>query len=235
MENGDQTLEHQEGTTPPEDGTQIPKFKSAEERDAAYIELEKRAHSQSQELAELKRKMDDFEASKEVQRPAQGEQFTDVYKSQEELKKFWERFAAKPQEVFGEWASQTMKAVEERIAYRDHARDAVAEFKAKNPDLAPYEEIVGMFVQRQPENLSARDRLERAAPEARKMIASIAQRGSNSPQGMQDPNTFVEPPSGTRTSGAPKATAKEENAVDEYLREQAEIAFKRQSPPRIGK
>lgn len=232
--NDEQTMEHQDGTTPEADGTQISKFKSAEDRDKAYLELEKQAHAQAQELAEVKRKMEDFSASTAVQQDQQ--QFTDVYKSQEELKKFWDRFAQKPQEVFGEWAAQTMDAVEKRIAVRDAARDAISDFKNKHPDLAPYEEIVSIYVQRQPTNLSPRERLERAAPEARKMIASIAQRGTNQTQDL-DTSTFVEAPSTNRepSSRTVSKAAPQEDALSEYLREQNSMMAKKMVPPRVSK
>ena len=227
-----------EGSTTPEtpEGTQIPKFKSAEDRDRAYLELEKRAHETAQELSEMKRKLEDFSSSVQMQQqaPAAPEQsFTDAYKTPDELKKFWENFAQRPQEVFNQWRQDTINEIRKEQMVREMARDAVSDFKAKHPDLAQYEEIVSIFVQRQPQNLSARERLERAAPEARKMIASIAQKGGSQPQ-HQDPSTYVESPSANR-DGAPKIQPKpvtEESDLAEYLRETREYQAKKAVPPR---
>lgn len=220
----DEVMEQQDATTPESnDGTQIPKFKSAEDRDAAYLALEKKSHETAQELAEMKRRMEDFQASQAMQ-PAEPKEFTDVYKSNEELKKFWDRFAQKPHEVFGEWAQQTLSAFEQRQSIKDAARDAITDFKQKHPDLAPYEDIVSIYVQRQPANLSAREKLERAAPEARKMITQIAQK-SPAPAHQLDASTYVEAPSGNRqgvpTVAAPVAKT-EEDALSEYLKERSD-------------
>lgn len=235
----EQELEQlEEATTPStEDGTQIPKFKSAEDRDTAYIELEKRSHSQAQELAELRRRMEDYSQSQQLpsQRDSQGPSFTDQYKSQEELKAFWNRFASNPKEIFREVQEEVLREAEARVVMRDQARDAIADFKVKHPDLAPYEEIVTMFVTRQPTNLSARERLERAALEARKMIANIAQSGQPSPAPSVDPSTFIESPSSSRAGGtkAPVAkTASESDEVDDYFAERR--ANMRSVPPAKG-
>ena len=131
-----------------DEGTTIPKFKSAEDRDKAYLELETRSTTQAQELADMKRTMEDYKASvaNQQQAPQDTRSFTDQYKSQEDLKKFWSEFAEKPQEVFGGWARQTMAEMENRISIRETARDSIADFKGKNPDLAPYDEIMSIYV-----------------------------------------------------------------------------------------
>jgi len=117
------------------------------------------------------------------------------------------------------------------------ARDAVSDFKTKHPDLAQYEEIVSVFVQRQPSNLSPRDRLERAAPEARKMIASIAQKGAPKGADNIDPSTFVESPSGSR-DGAPRSSAptqkSEEDELSEYMKERRDAMSGRLGLPSKG-
>ncbi|MCI0526264.1 MAG: hypothetical protein L0Y56_02250 [Nitrospira sp.] len=211
-------------TSESEGGTSISKFKSAEDRDKAYLELEQRSTVQAQELAEMKRQMEDFRSSVAQRTDSQEDQrqFTDVYKSQDQLKKFWERFASSPDEVFQEREQKLLNAWEQRQAIKDAARDAVAEFKIKHPDLAPYEEIVSVYVQRQPQNLTPRERLERAAPEARKMIAGIAQKGSSAGGQATDPATYVEAPSGSRQSVAkatPPVAESEEDILSEYIKE----------------
>jgi len=232
-----QNLEGQQDATTQEggEGTAISKFKSAEDRDKAYLELEQKHSQQAQELAEMKRRMDDFSQSQQLKDQQQDQRtFTDQYKSADELKKFWARFAENPQEILGAVEERAIQKAEQRIAIREAARDLIADFKAKNPDLAPYDEIVTVYVNQQPTNLTPRERLERAAPLARKMITQIAQKGGNAnvTNTITSPDTFVESPSGNRQA-APAAPQKasEEDALTEYLREQSEMMAKKMVPP----
>ena len=229
-----------EPTTPEgETGTAIEKFKTAEDRDRAYVELERRATQDAQEKAELKRRLEDLESSQyRTQRPAQDQrEFTDVYKSQEETKKFWERFADKPTEVLGEVVQRSLNLFEQRQAQRDTAREAIEGFKNKYPELAPYEDIVTAYVLKQPSNLHPRERLERAAPEVRKVIARIAGNKNPSKDSSFDAETFVESPSQNRGGSEPRETkpAKPEDALAEYMKEQETYMAKRAVPPRLSK
>lgn len=229
-------IEGQPEATTQETVQVAPKFKSVEEQAKAYLELEAKATQQAQELAEMKRKLDDFQSTVPQQEQRQEPAFTDVYKSQEELKQFWARFAQKPQEVLQEFTQRAVEQAEQRVMVREMAKDAIAEFKAKNPDLAPYGEIVSIFVNRQPTNLSPSERLERAAPEARKMIAQIAQKqGSPAAQSI-DAATYVEAPtSGSRPSAPAPKPETQEDSLAEYLKESALRQQKQQTPPRISK
>ena len=233
----DQELEQPATVITPGTEEVLPKFKSAEEQAKAYQELEAKATRQAQELAEGKRQMEDFRSTVDSQQsaPADSRTFTDQYKSQDELKKFWERFAQRPQEVLGEFAQQVEERVERKNAVREMANSAIADFKTSNPDLAPYSEIVSIFVNRQPTNLSPRERLERAAPEARKMIAQIAQK-QGAPAANVDPATYVEAPTSGSRQAAPAAKKESnEDALAEYLRESSIRQAKQQTPPRVTK
>ena len=232
----DQTLEQSQEAITQGEGV-LPKFQSAEEQAKAYQELERKATTQAQELAEMRRQMEDFKSTVDMrQAPVEDSRpFTEQYKSQDELKKFWERFAQKPQEVLSEFAQQVEERVERRNAVRELAKDSIAEFRAANPDLAPYSEIVSIFVNRQPTNLSPKERLERAAPEARKMIAQIAQK-NGAPAPTIDAATYVEAPtSGSRGAPAPVKKESNEDALAEYLRESSIRQAKQQTPPRVTK
>lgn len=217
-------------------GTSIEKFKTAEDRDRAYLELEKKTRTQDQTMAELQEKVDQLAAlaasrqTPEDQLEKRGSDFADTYKSQDELKKFWERFASKPQEVFQELQEKTVQAVRNEML----ARDAVNEFKREFPDLAKHEELVSIFVNKTDPKLSPRDRLRKAAPEARKYLAELARSGQGKEGDTLDSDAFVESPSGSRDV-APKSTPKpstEQDELAEVIKEHSNTMFKKMQPPR---
>lgn len=201
------------------EGTAISKFKSAQDRDNAYLELEKKSRLDSQRLADLEAKLEQLATltSQGSQRQEEDQRsFTDEYKSQDEVKKFWARFAVKPEEVFQERENQMMG----RMMAVIETKSAVEDFKNKNPDLAKHEELVSIFVKKQPTNLSPAERLKKAAPEARKYLAELARSGVSSQEDKLDAETFVESPSNARES-VPAARSKEENddPLAEVIRE----------------
>src|SRR5688500_1080557 len=61
-------------------GTSIEKFKgSPEERDRAYLELEKLSYSQTQRLSDLEKKLEQMEQMQHQAAPADHRSFTDLY------------------------------------------------------------------------------------------------------------------------------------------------------------
>lgn len=214
-------------------GTSIEKFKTGKERDKAYLESEKQLRAQGQKMADLETKVDQLAsiaASRQADAEPQQERITDTYKSQEELKRFWERFATKPQDVFDE--------VVERAVVRSRAetlaRDAIQDFKRENPDLAKHEDLVSNFVGKTDPRKSPRDRLRLAAPEVRKYIAELAKGGSRTESEL-DANAFVERPSGSRDSGQ-HAITEEPSNEDELalaIKEHSNQMAKKMQPPRL--
>ena len=64
------------------------------------------------------------------------------------------------------------------------------------------------------------------------MIASIAQKQAGAGAPGLDPDTFVESPSGNRDSTPRISPKQEEDALTEYLRENAALMAKKATPPR---
>jgi len=212
-------------------GTSIEKFKTGKERDKAYLELEKHSSRQNQKMADLEAKVDQLASiAASKQADEQPEKFSDTYKSQEELKRFWERFATKPQEVFEEVVEKAVG----RSRVESLAREAIQDFKRDNPDLARHEDLVSSFVARTDPKKAPRERLRLAAPEVRKYIAELAKGGSRSEEKL-DADTFVEGPSGSRDSGQ-RSTVSEPSEEDELalaLKEHSALMAKKMIPPRL--
>jgi hypothetical protein len=196
-------------------GTSIEKFKSTEDRDKAYLELERFSHTQAQRLAELERKLESIEQPPVEQQDNRS--FTDLYPARPQVDQreteLASRLLTKPSEVLREVAAYARQEAIRETQMAMQARDTIARFQADNPDLARHEEIVAMFVRKQPENLSPSERLRRAAPEARKYLSDIAK--NINPQSAQlDPETYVESPT-SRSSGSSQPVVEEQSDEDE--------------------
>lgn len=215
-------------------GTSIEKFKSHEDRDKAYLELEKLANAQAQRMADMEKKMADFEAAAYTPPANDGRSFTDLYPAtqpqqpQDTETQLASRLLTKPSDVLREHAEFVRKQTMQEVAQYMEGQNMVSQFKASNPDLAPHEEIVAMYVRKQPSNLSPAERLKRAAPEARKYLASIANKAQPASASL-DPASFVEAPTSqpSSTVAAPAAPTTEEDELSEFLRDRAALQAKR--------
>jgi len=224
------STEPQAPTTPESGpGTSIEKFKTPEDRDKAYLELE----SFSKEQA---RRLSDLEKSIEQLTPRQQEQdnrsFTDLYPAAQPAQDQREtelasRLLTRPSEVLRQHAEYVRAEARKEFAQHLSAMEAVNTFKSSNPDLAKHEEIVTMFVRKQPDNLSHSERLKRAAPEARAYLRSIA--GTSNPATNLDPSTYVEAPSqqGGSTAAPVAAQPSEEDELTEMIKERSAIQAKK--------
>ncbi len=221
--------EPQAPTTPESGpGTSIEKFKTPEDRDKAYLELESFSKEQARRLADLEKKLEGIDAV-----PAQDQRsFTDLYPAaQPQLDQreteLASRLLTRPSEVLKQHAEFVRRETLKEVQAMQVNMEAVNRFRAEHPDLAKHEEIVSIFVRKQPENLSPSERLRRAVPEVRQYLMGIA-KGSNPAAPTLDPSTYVEAP--TQRPGmpaAPAAPASEEDELSEFIKERATLQQKR--------
>jgi hypothetical protein len=215
-----------EGTEP---GTKIEKFKSADDRDKAYLELETQNRDQARRLADIEAKLDAYATMTPAPQEAPQRSFTDLYPSQKSDNEREAELAAKlltrPSEVIRDIERRTREEVMREVRAHSANEAVVSRFRTEHPELAKHEEIVAMYVRKQPENLSSEQRLRLAIPEARKYIASIA--GTSSTTTL-DPAAYVESP--TQRSSAAPAVAQETSDEDELttlIRERSALQQKR--------
>lgn len=223
--------ETQVPTTPAgsEPGTSIEKFKTPEDRDKAYLELEKQNSEQARRLADVEARLEAFAVMAPPAQPAPQPSFTDLYPSQktnqEREQELAARLLTRPTEVLETYGRRVREdTLNEVRAQLDNER-LVNRFRSDHPDLAPHEEIVAMFVRKQPENLPSAHRLKLAIPEARKYLATLA--GKPVTQTL-DPSTYVEAP--TQRPSAPATVAAEPSEEDELtasIRERAALMQKK--------
>jgi hypothetical protein len=206
-------------TSESEAGTSIEKFKTPADRDKAYLELEKLSLDQARRLSDMEKKLDDF-ASYVPQAPQQDQRnFTDMYPSRQDVDRKEAELAAKlltkPTEVLADVARRAREETLQEVAVQMANMDAVNRFKSDFPDLAKHEEIVAMFVRRQPHNLTPAERLKRAAPEARKYLSEIANTNPNKQPNGFSPDVYVEAPSGSERAPQGGTTEKEPSAEED--------------------
>jgi hypothetical protein len=214
--------------------TSIEKFKTAEDRDKAYTELEKLSYSQTQRLAELEKKLDHaMEMQQQAAAPVDNRSFTDMYPSREAQDKreteLASRILTNPSRVLQEHAEsvrqQTLREVSQLMA----TQNAIARFQTKNPDLANHEDLVTIYVRKQPESLSPSERLDRAGQEVRKYLGSIVKGNNQQSQDKLDPSTYVESPTSqpSGTASAPAAAPSQEDDLTEMIRERNALQAKK--------
>jgi len=223
------------GTPDSGSGTSIEKFKSPEDRDKAYLELEKLSYSQTQRLADMERRMDDMASTAANAPQVDHRQFTDMYPAsnrqtdlQERETQLASRLLTKPSEVLREHAQyvrqETLKEVDNLMA----RQGAIARFQQKNPDLVRHEDLVATFVRKQPESLSPSERLDRAGSEVRKYLADFTK--NINPVQSLDPNTYIESPTGTggaQTSARVQPEPTDDDELSSFFRERSEVRDKK--------
>ena len=216
-------------------GTSIDKFKSGEERDRAYTELEKLTRTQAEAVATLSKQVEDLTVTiggaqqqdygQYDQGYGRGQPQHQVPSQQETMRRFYSDPLGVIDEKLNHVANTVLTAIDQRLANQAMIDD----FKRENPDLVRHEAIVASFVRNQPQNLPPKEKLMRSAKDARAYLADIA-RGQGSPQQTNaDPNTYVEPPTGTRTVVAPTTEPElsNEDETVKWLKEREVMRHKR--------
>ena len=206
-------------------GTTIEKFKTADDRDKAYLELEKQNGDQARRLADVEARLEAYASMNTATSqyaPAthaapQNQSFTDLYPStktdDQREAELATRLLTKPSEVLNNVARRVREETLAEVRAAQANEAVVNRFRVEHPDLAKHEEVVAIFVRKQPENLSAENRLKLAIPEARKYLAGIA--GNSAPQTTLDAAAYVESP--TQRPGATGGTASAEPSDEDEL------------------
>lgn len=223
-------------TTPPVEpgeGTSIEKFKTGKDRDQAYLELEAKSRENDRRLAELEQQLERVSTAHQPD-PYAGRSFTDLYPGTQPGQgvdpehQLASRLLTRPTEVLKDVYQRAVNDTMAQVTTYMQQQDLVNRFKNENPDLARHEEIVAMYVRRQPQNLSSEERLRRAAPEARRYINDIAKAGGGQGASL-DPASYVEAPSGQRTPVTAPVTKEpsDDDELSEAIRERNAFQQKR--------
>lgn len=220
-------------------GTSIEKFKSAEDRDKAYLELEKVTRTQAEAMANMQRQVEELTltiGSRDQGQQDQGGYYDQGYgrgqtshqvpNQQDVLRRFYSDPMGVIDEKLQHHAATVLTAIDQRLANQE----MVADFKRENPDLIKHEDLVASFVRKQAPNIPPKERLTRASKDARAYLSDIARGGQGGQQQAHvDPNTYVEAPSGQGTTPAlsPAPEPSQEDEVTKWIKERETMRHKR--------
>lgn len=212
-------------------GTSIEKFKTPEDRDRAYLELEKLSYSQTQRLADMEKKIADLEVAATRTPEQDNRSFTDMYPSRQQADQreteLASRILTKPSDVFREREEAIRKNVMAEVQMAMATQAAVSRWQMENPHLAKHEELITAFVGKQPGNLPPYERLKRAGEEASKYIAGLT-KGNNNAGAKMDSAAYVESPSsGSDGQTVTPQVPSEEDDLTEMIRERTAIQQKK--------
>lgn len=179
------------------------KYTTIEEAERGYKELERFAYDQSRQAADTRKQLEQLAASQvpgstygyvPVQNAA-GLGYNIDPRQEAELQDFYANPLNHLRRRDENVRQQTAAEIRREMRAELNARDTLSAWKADNPDLLRHEPLVATFVAQQPAHLSVREKLDRAAEEARRYRDSeLAKNGParQTPQLGQ----FVESPGG---------------------------------------
>lgn len=224
-----------EGTQEPQQTQQkfLGKYTSLEDAERGYKELERFAYEQSRQAADARRQIEQL-ASAQIPGSAYGyvpaqqaagmgyqPGFIDP-RQEAEIQDFYtnplNHLRKRDESVKRQAAEEIRREMRAELA----ARDTLQAWKGENPDLVRHEPLVATFVAQQPAHLSVREKLDRAAEEARRYLTRELASAGQSRQA-PNPNVVVESPGG----GSPvnvrsldsQEQASSENELADFVRE----------------
>jgi hypothetical protein len=187
------------------------KFKTAEDMEKGYQELERSYHGSNQSNRELR---EEFGELKELvvqttqqltQRNApqsygntSREGFAAPAQMQQANAKIVERLLTDPMSVLNEVSTAAEERAVARLSNQSKAQAnnerEVAEWAGENEDVTPYRDLMSFYVAQQNQNLSTRTKLDKAA----KLVRARVQELRGKPQsGGPNPGDHIEGPSGS--------------------------------------
>ena len=232
---------NQAGTGPQDGGTGGAKKKIAGKWDTleeaveqGYVGLEQAYHRQGEELATIKRLLEEVVAQGPVANP--GAPAIDIDQGSGRVSDPYGRgtidtadFLVNPQKYLDERDAVLKKDLVKIVGDSVSGAMAVSDFKASNPDLAKHERIMRTFMGETDPRKSIPDRLIDAAKMAREWLAKVKAEGQNPGGPAPKGDGYVEGPNGgdpgKRAAAPVVAEEGTEEELADYVRErQLDIA-----------
>ena len=132
------------------------KFKSSEDLESAYKELERGFHTKSEEAAEWKRNVADLIGTRDPVETVSGQD------QEEAVSRFNEEFLANPSAALDSFAAKLSNKVTADVGKFIQTRDAVSTFTEDNPDVRANPMLFAMYLSRTDPKASIGDRLTAA-------------------------------------------------------------------------
>ncbi len=176
------------------------KYKTQEELENGYKELERKFHEGRQKEGELVDRLDRIEQrlAQPVERQenyGRGQSNTE-YANQPDPNDthVLTEFYNSPRKVLETVEERAAARAEQRILQRQQASSKAAErvqaWANENSDITPYGDLLGYYVAQTPQEWSVERRLDEGAKRARERLVAI--RGTNSAEEKPNPNEFID-------------------------------------------
>ena len=232
---------NQPGAGPQSDGTAGAKKKIAGKWDTleeaveqGYVGLEQAYHRQGEELATIKRLLEEVVAQGPIANP--GAPAIDIDNGSGKVSDPYGRgtvdtadFLVNPQKYLDERDAKLEKRLVKVVGDSVSGAMAVGDFKAQNPDLAKHERVMRTFMGETDPRKSIPDRLKDAAKMAREYLAKVKAEGQNAGGPAPKGDGYVEGPregdTGRRAPDPVVAVEGTEEDLVDYIKErQLDIA-----------
>jgi hypothetical protein len=216
------------GGEPKQDKLFAGKYKTAEELEEGYKQLQGLTTRVSQRVADLEYQMEQDAAQRNV--------VTNTDQGAQDPNGFANIFSSKlftdPEGTLASREQKLRDDIRREVQTTVSAAALYQRFLGRNPDLEPYEDMLVQFINREHPQSPANERLENAGKALRAEIQKIRATGNRQTGRAANANEFVESPdqlgAGDRQAIVPKEQEpSEEDRLSEYLKERAQVVIKK--------
>lgn len=206
------------------------KYKSIEEAEQGYKELERGFHSKAQEAKQWK-EIADRGTYVPTSTPANAPAATPPADATNELTEFYANPAGWRKKIVSQTKEELRREQEENARQASETATRINEWGKRNPDLAKHGVLLETYVRRTDPRLSIESRLDQAAEETRAYLNELRGQGRTS---QPDPNVADGDPGSSRESApaggsgssAPQPTS-DESQLAAYAQERNRSRMKR--------
>ena len=179
------------------------KYKTIEDAEAGHKELERSFHAKSQEASTYKEIVDKIGSDDRDygQRGIYTLQYQDQGQGQatQELTSFYSDPLKWKEQVKREAVAEATQLISGEVRKNQDLSSRVSAWAGRNSDVAEHQDLLEVYVKRTDARLSPENRLDLAAGEVRKRLASL--RGQKASDSRIDPNTSDGEPGSQRSEG----------------------------------
>ena len=164
------------------------KYKTLEEAESGHKELERSFHAKAQEAATYKEIVDRVGTEpRQTQQQSYGNPQTQD-RGVQELTEFYANPLGWKEKVKQEAVAEATQLISGQVQKSQDVEKRVTAWASRNPDVSEHQDLLEVYVKRTDARLSPENRLDLAAGEVRKRLATL--RGTKAGDSKPDPNTM---------------------------------------------
>lgn len=218
------------------------KYETEEEAERGYKELERFAYAESRRAADNAKQLEQLATQSTYSAAPYGyapQGSVPGYGSYQDPRREAElqAFAVDPLEYLRKRDAEVEKRAANQVRQEFRAelqsRDILLQWKSENPDLVRHEPLIATFVAQQPAHLPVREKLDRAAEEARRYLTKELARNGQASQVPQNSQIVESPANGTTFNQAVpqgQEQVSQEDSLADYIKERNAWKQSRMSP-----